>query len=68
MHRGVYNHSLVLKKRLLSLSFIAHFFGLKVIAKFGVSQCPQNFALHLAIALHLALALLLAIAVMIRSS
>ena len=40
----------------------------KVLAKFGVSQCSQNFALHVAIALHLALALLLAIAVMIRSS
>ena len=39
--------------------------GSKVPAKFGVSQCSQIFALHLAIALHLALALLLAIAVMI---
>ena len=44
------------------------FMGSKVFAKFGVSQCSQNFALHLAIALLLALALLVAIAVMIRSS
>ena len=48
-------------KHLLSLS--PRVLGsLKVFAKFGVSQCSQIFALHVAIAL------LLAIAVMIRSS
>ena len=33
--------------------------GSEVFAKFGVSQCSQNFALHHAFALHLAIALLL---------
>ena len=47
---------------------VARSWALKVLAKFGASQCSQNFALHIAIALHLALALLLAIAVMILSS
>ena len=53
----VYKHSCLLSPAVI----IAHPGDLKVLAKFGVSQCSQNLALLLAIAWHLA------IAVMIRS-
>ena len=60
----VYNYSLVLNylKRLLSLSSRVHGLFRKFSPRRAVSQCSQNFALHLA------LSLLLAIAVMIRLS
>ena len=67
--RLVSNHSLDLKKRLLSLSS-SRIYGLQKNSPASnlASVSSQNFAIHLANALHLALALLLAIAVMIRSS
>ena len=69
LHRGVSNQSLVLKRRLLSLSSSRIYELLKLSPTPNLaSVSSQNFALHFAIALHLALALLLAIAVMILSS
>ena len=51
--QGLYNHSLVLNnlKHLLSLSSRVHGLSKKFSPRLAVSQCSQNFALHLAIAL-----------------
>ena len=51
---------LVLKKASALSVIVARQLALKVFAKSGVNQCPQNFALQIAVALFLALALLVA--------